>query len=165
MHITTNSIGHTITITIPDALDSAIQYALRLTNEHPQGFALLLFIWSFYPEFPFDIVYYILIGIPTVLFLSVINCLGFIRRGVARGSYAAEYQSRMYGPFTPANSYFAQYQSYGALGIHHPLSDEDLPRRRGLGMTLFSWGLFLASIYVFLDSVVHNRNTGKWSAE
>ncbi|PFH48191.1 hypothetical protein AMATHDRAFT_49720 [Amanita thiersii Skay4041] len=157
MYISTSNSGRTINITIPDAAYSAIQQGLRLAYEYPRSFALILLVWSFYPEFPFDVLYRIFIGIPKAMFLSVVWCLGFMRRGVARGSYAADYQSGTYGAYTPANSYFSRYQSYGALN-----TDTDTPRRRSLGMSLFGWGLFLASIYVFLDSIVHERNPAKW---
>ncbi|KAG2360102.1 hypothetical protein BDR07DRAFT_1413361 [Suillus spraguei] len=44
----------------------------------------------------------------------VIWCLGFRSRGVQKGSFASQYQSRHYGGNVPRGSGFSQLQSYGA---------------------------------------------------
>lgn len=50
----------------------------------------------------------------SLLVRLIIWCFGFRSRGVAKGSFASQYQSRRYGGNVPRDSGFAKLQSYGA---------------------------------------------------
>ncbi|KAG0698705.1 hypothetical protein DFH29DRAFT_1081692 [Suillus ampliporus] len=48
----------------------------------------------------------------------VLYILGFRREGVAKDSYASQYQSRRYGGYVPRDSDFAKFQAYGATDYY-----------------------------------------------
>jgi len=92
----------------------------NIVASHPFASATTLVILSFVPIIvmvPFVVVLYLVFGILQLFVLGVLSCLGFGRRGVEHGSLAASYQSRNYGAFTPADSYFSSSQSYAATGM------------------------------------------------
>ncbi|KAF8957117.1 hypothetical protein BDZ97DRAFT_2079387, partial [Flammula alnicola] len=91
--------------------------------QHPYVSAAVLLLWSFYPQFPLHLLYFIFYVIPRSIVLGVFTCLGFERQGVRSDSIAASYQARHYGGHTPRNSIFSWSQSYGAVP-HEPYSQE-----------------------------------------
>ncbi|KAG2054898.1 hypothetical protein BDR06DRAFT_954822 [Suillus hirtellus] len=44
----------------------------------------------------------------------ILYIVGFRRQGVAKGSYASQYQSRRYGGYVPPQSTFSKLQAHGA---------------------------------------------------
>ncbi|PPQ85469.1 hypothetical protein CVT25_006646 [Psilocybe cyanescens] len=120
--------------------------------QHPYISAAVLLLWSFYPQFPFYVVYFIFYVVPRSIILDLLACIGFEREGVRSDSFASRYQSRYYQGHTPRNGFFSGAQSYGT--IHH----EDLTTARhrethpivGIFWRFLGWLILYASLVVLL---------------
>lgn len=139
--------------------------------QHPYIFAAVLLLWSFYPQFPFHVLYFVLYVVPRSIVLGVLTCLGFERGGVRSGEYilsicrscylntchiylhsdsiASRYQARRYGEATPSGGIFARAQSYGAVD-HESLSP---PVQRSHPVVTLLWR-FLALLCLYASLVV-----------
>ncbi|KAG2030919.1 hypothetical protein BDR03DRAFT_973799 [Suillus americanus] len=84
----------------------------------------------------------------------ILYIFGFRREGVAKGSYAARYQSRRYGGYVPPESNFSKFQAatHGATDDHDQDGDETKS-------TLAAAVSFIASIGLFF---VLGRAWGWW---
>ncbi|KAG1786284.1 uncharacterized protein HD556DRAFT_1313627 [Suillus plorans] len=90
------------------------------TIRHPYESAGVLLVISAFGDHAIFLALLQLTG-TTAMFLCflparlIISCLGFGSRGVEKGSFASQYQSRHYGGNVPRGSGFAKLQSYGSV--------------------------------------------------
>ncbi len=137
--------------------------------QHPYISAGVLLFWAFYPQFPFHVLYFVLVVLPRSIVLGFLTCLGFEREGVREGaciiptvsvltmlrfmldSIAARYQARRYGGATPRDGLFAGAQSYGA--VHRaPLNPQERTSHPVVGVLwrLLGFLCLYASLVVLL---------------
>ncbi|KAF8184469.1 hypothetical protein BJ912DRAFT_528194 [Pholiota molesta] len=131
--------------------------------QYPYRTAGVLFLWSYYPQFPFRILrfglytaplyianlpfrmlYFGLYVVPRSIIRGILACLGF-QRGIRADSFASNYQSHRYGGYTPRNSMFSKAQSYGAIngdGLYSYENEDIHPIWDSAGWLLY-WGSFV----------------------
>ncbi|KAM6494700.1 hypothetical protein JOM56_009323 [Amanita muscaria] len=143
-----NALGDIDFDKVKQDVDNGVHQGIQFLIEHERLVAAAFFVLSLILGFPIGFIMSIIFFIPQLIFLGILRCIGFRRKGVERDSLAASYQSRNYGAYTPSNSQFAAYQSRAAVG----------PIPRGIGniwMMLFSWLSMITSIVLFVHSFCH----------
>ncbi|KAF8909256.1 hypothetical protein CPB84DRAFT_1496294 [Gymnopilus junonius] len=128
---------------IGELLSTVWQGTINAAKKHPYLTGLALVFWSYYPKFPFQVVFYPF----KTLFVGVRWCFGFGRTGIRGASHASRYQSEHYGGYTPKDSLFARFQSYGATSESSLFEDNE---ESSFLWSLFGWGLFLAGGSILL---------------
>ncbi|KDR80893.1 hypothetical protein GALMADRAFT_241391 [Galerina marginata CBS 339.88] len=116
---------------------------------HPILTGLFFILWSYYPKFPFQVVRYVVWGLPKCIFVWFLRCLGFGEEGIEPDSYASRYQSTYYGAYIPEDSHFAHYQSYGALPLYRTTVHRNEEESSGL-WDGFGWALFVGGLVVMV---------------
>ncbi|KAF8909281.1 hypothetical protein CPB84DRAFT_1499313 [Gymnopilus junonius] len=117
------------TVMPPTTRQLLVRFHREILVQHPYISAAVLLIWSFYPQFPFHLLYFIFYVVPCSIFLGILTCLGFEPEGVRSDSLASRYQSRYYGGYTPRYSIFSRSQSYGAINSE-PFAQQRPVRRK-----------------------------------
>lgn len=66
--------------------------------QHPYISAAVLLLWSFYPQLPFHLVYFLFYVIPRSILLDFLACIGFEREGVRTGKYRSRINTLVCSP-------------------------------------------------------------------
>ncbi|KAF9485577.1 hypothetical protein BDN70DRAFT_871245 [Pholiota conissans] len=154
--ITAVADANRVCITVPtmEGLKQAlIAFRREVLMKYPYICAAVLLLWSFYPQFPFQVLYFVFYVVPRSIILGILTCLGFERGGVRSDSIASRYQSQYYGGYTPGNGFFSRSQSYGAIGQDgsdgSTLAEQPHPIRR-IFWRFIGWLLLYGSLVVLL---------------
>jgi len=138
-----------VCISIPTAkgIGEGIDHLHRIIQIYPGPIAAILLIWSYFPEFPFNVVYVLLYAVPRGVCIGILNLLGCRRVVVVRDTLPSNYQSPHYVGQVLSDSPPTYYQSYGATDLDpsYSVSDGEWETSRGLFMTALSYALFVAA--------------------
>lgn len=133
-----------VCIPLPSAkgVEVALQKVGHFVTEHRLLSSAALLLWSYYPDVPFVTVYNVFYATPRAIFRWILGCFGFTEDGIARNSWASQYQSIEYGGYIPRDSLFASYQSFGASDFEW---EEESP---GWFLSIVRWSACIAAVYV-----------------
>ncbi|KAF8184468.1 hypothetical protein BJ912DRAFT_974940 [Pholiota molesta] len=133
---------------VKDALNT---FRHEVLMKYPYISAAVLLLWSFYPKFPFQVLYFVFWVMPRSVVLGILTCLGFERGGVRGDSIASRYQSHHYGGYTPGNTIFSRSQSYGTINQDGSGVQEDRSHPTvGIFWRFVGWLLLYGSLVVLL---------------
>ncbi|KAK2467740.1 hypothetical protein APHAL10511_000035 [Amanita phalloides] len=121
-----------------------LQYVLLFAIDNERGIAISLLVLSIILCFPLIILLFIFLLVLQLVFLAILFCIGIGLTYVRTSSLVANYQSQIYGGFTPVNSWLTRRQSRTAIRFLVPVMP---PLVLLLGLMCMT-----ASIALFVDS-------------